>query len=251
MRTLPAISWPDAETAPFGNDYGADVLFADRVHGDVVYAVHGNRTLYRVRLDTGEATKLYASETPVKALATASDGRRVALLVNALESLTAEGDVLVLNEAGERLTFAGEATYGGHSDGFLFPIPIRWVDDRTVAVRRYDGDNRIAYVDAEDGAMRVDAGPRLPEEAKRLLDEAVGRPAETYRVLPAPDGGERFAVQTREGAWLVDPAASRASWLGPGAPLRWTPDGRVAVWTQPPSSERGPYLLGMPELEAP
>ncbi|HZG78262.1 MAG TPA: hypothetical protein VEZ72_20585, partial [Paenibacillus sp.] len=37
-RTLPAISWPDEASPPFGNDYGADVLFADRMNGDSVYA---------------------------------------------------------------------------------------------------------------------------------------------------------------------------------------------------------------------
>ncbi len=248
FRTLPAISWPESGT-PFGNDYGVDVMFGDRVSGDVVYAVRGNRTLYRVRIDTGEASKLYESETPVKSIATAPDGRRVALLVNRPESLTAEGDVLVLNEAGERLTMARGATYGAHSDGFLFPIPMRWVDDRTIAVRRYGGENGVAYVDAGDGSLRVEAGPRLTEAAARLLDEAVGRRAEPFRVLPEPGGGERFAVQTPEGAWLVDPAAARASWLGPGEALQWTDDGLVAVWTQPSSSERYAYVLGFPELD--
>jgi len=244
-QALKDVAWPEART-PFGNDYGADVLYADRVRDGDVFAVYGNRMLYRVGLDAGDATKLYESKSPVKAVATSPDGRRVALLVNPEGTLAGEGDVLVLSEGGEPLSSAPGATFGGHSDGFLFPLPMRWVDDRTVAVQRYDAERSVAYVDADDGAIRVEPGARLPETAERPLGEQVGWPAEALRVLPEPGGGgSRYAVQTREGAWLVDASASQATWLGAGMPLRWTQDGRIAVWMQP-SSERNAYVLGMP-----
>ncbi|WP_309122416.1 hypothetical protein [Paenibacillus sp.] len=242
-RYLPDIAWPEPGT-PFGNDYGSDTMFSDRLHGSVLFAVHGNRTLYRVEIDTGEATKLYESERPVKSVATSPDGRRIALLVNLEDSLTAEGDVLVLNEAGERVTIVPKATFGGHSDGFLFPIPIRWVDGRTVSVGRYDADRgATARIDVEDGSIRVVPGAALPERAQRLLDERVGWPAEALRVLPHPDG-TRYAVQTPEGSWLVDTASARAIWLGPGTALQWADGDRIAVWEQPASSTVRPYPLG-------
>ncbi|TLS48537.1 hypothetical protein FE782_29945 [Paenibacillus antri] len=242
-RILPDIAWPEPGT-PFGNDYGSAVMFSDRLHGSILYAVHGNRTLYRVEIDTGEAAKLYESDRPVKSIATSPDGRRVALLVNLEDSLTAEGDLYVLNEAGERVTIVQKATFGGHSDGFLFPIPIRWVDDRTVSVGRYDADRgATARIDAEDGSIRIVPGAALPERAQRLLDEQVGWPTEAFRVLPHPDGA-RYAVQTAEGSWLVDEASARAIWLGPGTTLQWADDDRIAVWEQPASSNVRPYPLG-------
>jgi hypothetical protein len=242
-RTLPELSTTGSDK-PFGNDYGSDTMFSDRLHGNMLFAVHGNRTLYRVEIDTGEATKLYESERPVKSVATSPDGRRVALLVNSGEALTAEGDVLVLDEAGERVTIVQGATFGGHSDGFLFPIPMQWFDDKTVLVGRYDAERgAMARIDAEDGSIRMIPGAALPERAQRLLDEQVGWQAEALRVLPHPDGA-RYAVQTPEGSWLVDTAAARAMWLGPGTLLQWADDDRIATWEQPASSAVRPYPLG-------
>jgi len=238
-------AWPDA-AEPFGNDYGSDVLFSDRMHGSATFAVHGNRTLYRVEPFGGETVKLYESPVPIRSVASSPDGRRVALLVSADGgsggALTAEADALVLSASGETLRRIPRVTFGGHSDGFLFVLPMRWANDNTIAVRRYDGESDVAWIDANKGTVRLERRPALPEAARSLLEEAVGWPAEIIKTAPL-DGGQ-VAVWTHEGSWLVDAGRRRAVWLGPGEALPWTGGTAFVVWESVPDVRT--YDIGMP-----
>lgn len=244
IRTIRFADWPGAE-ASFGNDYGADVLLSDRAFDGVAYAVKGNRTLYRIDLEeAGSAVKLYESPTAVHGLAASPDGDRIALLVSPdADRLTADADLLVLDANGQPMTRYPKATFGAHSDGFLFAKPLHWIDGRTVAVPRYDGQRRVAYVNVEDVTARYGPADTLPEDALRLVHGLVGWEAEIRRIQPQPggDGNSRYAVQAAGGGYMVDAANDRAVWLGPGEPLGWTGDGRLLVWES--SAEATAYFL--------
>lgn len=47
-------AWPDP-APPFGNDYGQDLLFSDRMYRDFTYVAVGNSTVYRLNFTTGQA----------------------------------------------------------------------------------------------------------------------------------------------------------------------------------------------------
>ncbi|MGG4397806.1 hypothetical protein ABEX25_26270 [Paenibacillus thiaminolyticus] len=145
--------WPEHGT-PFGNDYGYEPLFSDRFCSDRTYAVYGNRTLYALNWRTGETSKLYDSPQAVYGVAASPSGDRIALLTASDEYIGPEADLLLLNSKGRKLASWPRAAYISHSDGFLFPYPLTWPDEDTVAVPifgRGDTANGKAFVDVKRG----------------------------------------------------------------------------------------------------
>lgn len=234
--------WPGHGT-PFANDYGYEPLFSDRFGTDRIYAVYGNRTLYALNWRTGKTSKLYDSPQAVYGVASSPSGDRIALLTASDEYIGPEADLLLLDRKGQKLASWPRAAYISHSDGFLFPYPLTWPDEDTVAVPisgRGDIAHAKAFIDVKRGTVRTASGPELPAAAIERLGHKIGSELDTLSVLPQPDG-EQFAVQIGgDGVWLVDTKGTTARWLGSGELLGWTSDGRIAIWepgveARPPS----------------
>lgn len=241
-QTIRIAGWPGHGT-PFGNDYGYEPLFSDRFGSDRTYAVYGNRTLYALNWRTGETSKLYASPQAVYGVAASPSGDRIALLTASDEYIGPEADLLLLNSKGRKLASWPRAAYMSHSDGFLFPYPLTWPDEDTVAVPisgRGDMVHGKAFVDVKRGTVRTVSDPELPAAAMELLARKIGSGLETLSVLPQADG-KQLAVQIGgNGVWLIDTNGTRVRWLGSGELLGWTSDGRIAIWehgaeARPPS----------------
>lgn len=133
LISWPAPEWTGAEP-PYGNDYGNDVLYADRLLNDEIFAVKGNRTLYLVNTVTGEARKLYTAKHPIYGLAASKDNSRAALLVASEPYIGPNADLIILDREGEQIYSKPKASVQGHSDGFLFIYPMAWTNDTTLAV---------------------------------------------------------------------------------------------------------------------
>ncbi|MFD0712655.1 hypothetical protein [Paenibacillus sp. GCM10027626] len=230
--------WPDAGE-PFANDYGYELLFSDRFYPDYTYAVLNNRTLYKVNWKAGTASKLYESpERPVYGISSSPGGKEVALLVAADQFIGADADLLILNDKGKVLKKMAKAAFVSHSDGFLFPYPVSWLDDKQIIVPIFGiGDMQYgqAKIDRQRGKMisKTEMAD-LPPAAAELLKQKLGKSFETMRVLPQPSSAKAsdyIAVETSEaGIWLLNLAEEKATWLGNGKLLGWSGEGRLAIW---------------------
>lgn len=176
-------------------------------------------------------------------MAASPSGDRIALLTASDEYIGPEADLLLLNSKGRKLASWPRAAYMSHSDGFLFPYPLTWPDEDTVAVPisgRGDMVHGKAFVDVKRGTVRTVSDPELPAAAMELLARKIGSGLETLSVLPQADG-KQLAVQIGgNGVWLIDTNGTMVRWLGSGELLGWTSDGRIAIWehgaeARPPS----------------
>lgn len=232
---LAAPKWTDNEQA-FGNDYGFNLLFADRVLNDEIYAVRGNRSLYRVNIANGTTRKLYASEQPINGIAASPDNSRVAVLV-ADAYLTPEEQLLVFDREGNKVYNLPKASYASHSDGYLFVYPMAWTDNHhvTVPLSGYEqygvGGVNVIHVDEDTAVFRERR--TLPEEALQLLEQHAGiiKFPDDLRFLLAPGANPKvYAVEGNNfNTWLIDTASRQVVNLGGGRLLRWTDEGNLLI----------------------
>lgn len=234
-RTIRINEWPNHEE-PFGNDYGTNVLFGDVFTGKTTYAVYGNRTVYRVDLEKGTATKLYVSSRPIYGVAISPNGKRIAILSSSDENRGAFADLTLLKTDGSVASRWEKAAYSGHSDGFLFVYPMAWTDDHTVVLPWIGNGNESftrgrVFFDIRDGSSRKVADAKLPADAAALLGQAAGKAFEITRILPQPEGGDKLiAVETNDsGTWLIDRRKKEVTALGQSRLLMWTASDVIAV----------------------
>ncbi|MFC4101648.1 hypothetical protein [Paenibacillus xanthanilyticus] len=237
-RTIRITEWPDHEE-PFGNNYGTNVLFGDVLMGKSTYAVYGNRTVYRIDLEEGTATKLYVSARPIYGVAISPEGKRVAILSSSDKYLGSFADLTLLKTDGSVASRWEKAAYAGHSDGFLFVYPMAWTDDHTVALP-WIGNGNESFVrgrvllDIRDGSSIKVADAELPADAAALLRQAAGKAIEVTRILPQPEGrGKLIAVETTDtGAWLIDRMKKKVTFLGQSHLLKWIDHDVIAVFEE-------------------
>ncbi|MBP1993760.1 hypothetical protein [Paenibacillus eucommiae] len=252
LKSINIREWPDLEEV-YGNDYGTNVLFSDRFVEEKSYAVKGNRTVYSVNRKTGEAKKLYSSEKPIYGMASSPDSNRIAILVSSESFIGPFADLIVINKEGKEIFRKKEASYVGHSDGFLFVYPMTWVDDQTIGVpyRWKDEDRYVSgnsYIHIKDASIKNEEEVTLPNEAIELLEQYTGGPGsvEIIRVLPSPKGdqGRYYAVQiSNTGCWLIDVISKKVTWLGPGTLVQWNELGEVVVWQS--KQEGSIHIIGL------
>jgi hypothetical protein len=236
MISWPAPQWSEAEP-PYGNDYGNDVLYADRLLNDEIFAVKGNRTLYLVNIATGEAKKLYSATRPVYGLAASPDNSQAALLVASEPYIGPNADLIVLNRKGEEVYRKPKASIRSHSDGFLFIYPMAWKDPVSLAVpiSGYElyGNGGVNLVNISTGVTEFREKPPLPADLLLLFEEAAGKvnfPDELH-FLPEPgDQPVYYAIQgTNLDIWLLNQKTRQAVKLERGRLLKWTSDGNLLV----------------------
>jgi hypothetical protein len=241
----------------FGNDYGFDVLYADRLLNNEIYAVKGNRTLYVVNIKTGKTRKLYTSDLPINGIAASPDNSRVALLVVSNEYLTPEEDLVVLDRQGHEEYRKPQASYSSHSDGFLFVYSMAWTNDHNVAVPILGNENYgkdgVKEFNVDEDTVVAHENMALSQDALQLLELYAGtiQYPNTLCILPEPgDNPHRYAVEISSSRynnlWLLDTAAKQATKLETGHLLKWTNDGNLLMGVTKP--ENPFYLLELPAL---
>ncbi|WNS45617.1 hypothetical protein [Paenibacillus sp. MMS20-IR301] len=236
LMSWPAPDWTGAETG-YGNDYGNNVLYADRLLNDEIFAVNGNRTLYLVNIKSGAAQKLYSAERPIYGMSASPDNSMAALLVASEPYIGPNADLIVLDRKGNSLVNIQKASVQSHSDGFLFIYPMAWKDPVTLAVpaggyEQY-GNGGVNLVNIQTRQMEFREKPALSPDLLHLFEEAAGQvkfPAELH-FLPEP--GEHpvyYAVQgNHSDIWLLNQQTRQAVKLGSGRLLKWTGDGNLLV----------------------
>ncbi|MDO7907771.1 hypothetical protein Q5741_15270 [Paenibacillus sp. JX-17] len=250
----PSILLPDGTTSAlaeprwakakkdFGNDYGQNVQYADRIVDNQTFAVKGNRTLYKVNLTTSETVKLYESKNPIYGVAASPDNSRVALLVASDSFLGPDADLIVLDEAGRKQYSKARASYLSHSDGLLYIYPFSWKDNATVAVP-VDGykENRSRgkdYIQVDRNETFYQADEQLPVEVKRLLlqQAKIERAEDISRFIKFTDSSSTlYAVQlVNEEIWIIHPQSVTQTVIlaGHGMPLRWTREKELFIGTK-------------------
>jgi hypothetical protein len=243
--------WSDEEKS-YGNDYGSDVLYADRLLNNMMFAVKGNRTLYLVNVKSGHTKKLYSATNPVYGIAASPDNSKVALLIASGNSLSTYADLIVLNAKGKTIYSKKKAAYLSHSDGFLFVYPMAWSDSHTLAVPfgghgEYSQWSR-AYIDIAVDKTVIREQEELPEKARDLLVQYAGEVdfLSLLRILPesAANPSRYYAVELENGeSWLLDVDMNQATRLGKGKLLKWTREGEVLMWK--PNIEEPFYYIGL------
>jgi hypothetical protein len=243
--------WSDEEKS-YGNDYGSDVLYADRLLNNMMFAVKGNRTLYLVNVMSGHTKKLYSATNPVYGIAASPDNSKVALLIASGNSLSTYADLIVLNAKGKTIYSKKKAAYLSHSDGFLFVYPMAWSDSHTLAVPfgghgEYSQWSR-AYIDIAVDKTVIREQEELPEKARDLLVQYAGEVdfLSLLRILPesAANPSRYYAVELENGeSWLLDVDRNQATRLGKGKLLKWTREGEVLMWK--PNIEEPFYYIGL------
>ncbi|MEK4328871.1 hypothetical protein MKX70_23830 [Paenibacillus sp. FSL R7-0312] len=236
ITSWPAPQW-SGEEPPYGNDYGNDVLYADRLLNDEIFAVKGNRTLYLVNITTGEAKKLYTAKRPVYGLTASPDNSQAALLVASEPYIGPDADLIVLNRKGEEVFSKPRASVQSHSDGFLFIYPMAWKDPGilTVPVSGYEqyGNGGVNLVHTDTGVIEFLEKPSLPAGLLLLFEESAGKVKfpEELHFLPEPgDQPVYYAVQgMNSDIWLLNQKTRQAVKLERGRLLKWTSDGNLLV----------------------
>lgn len=237
--------WVEVEDG-YGNDYGSDVLYADRIVDDQIFAVKGNRTLYQVNIKTGQTKKLRVMTNAVYGIAASPDNRKVALLTATEKELGTSADLSVMDANGKLLYTKKQASYISHSDGFLFVYPMAWADSRTVVVPYYNAvpfleSNYVgsawskAYVDIEQDTSMIRNLAPLPKEALDLLEEQVGEIEYTGSIRSLPrsldEENHYYAIESDEReTWLIDIDKNRVIKLGWRSLVKWTRAGELVVW---------------------
>jgi hypothetical protein len=243
--------WSDEEKG-YGNDYGSDVLYADRLLNDMMFTVKGNRTLYLVNVMSGHTKKLYSATSPVYGIAASPDNSKVALLIASEKTLSTYADLIVLNAKGKTLYSKKKAAYLSHSDGFLFVYPMAWTDSHTIVVPfAGHGENSQwsrAYIDIAENKTVIREQEELPEKALDLLTQNAGEvdfPG-LLRILPesAENPSRYYAVELEDReSWLLDVDMNQATRLGRGKLLKWTREGDLLMWK--PNIEEPFYYIGL------
>lgn len=236
ITSWPAPQW-SGEEPPYGNDYGNDVLYADRLMNDEIFAVKGNRTLYLVNIATGEAKKLYSAKRPVYGLTASPDNSQAALLVASEPYIGPDADLIVLNRKGEEVFSKPKASVQSHSDGFLFIYPMAWKDPSilTVPVSGYEqyGNGGVNLVHTDTGVTEFLEKPSLPADLLLLFEKSAGKVKfpEELHFLPEPgDQPVYYAVQGMNwDIWLLNQKNQQAVKLERGRLLKWTSDGNLLV----------------------
>lgn len=240
----------------YGNDYGFDVLYADRLLNERLFAVKDNRNLYLTNTKTGQATKLYSAEKPVYGVAASPDNSKVALLVASEKEITTYADLIVLSDKGKVLYSMEKAAYVSHSDGFLFVYPMTWIDSHTIAVPFYGHGEHSpwskAYIDITADQSEIQEQELLPNNAQELLVQHAGEVewVEMLRALPQAVAvtSEYYAVQIDDGAsWLLNMEQEKATKLASSIPLKWTQDGNLLLWK--PNVKQSHYYIGLDHMQ--
>ncbi|RED55716.1 hypothetical protein [Cohnella lupini] len=249
-EALTVPEWTDEESS-FGNDYGFEVLYSDRLLDDEIFAVRGNRVLYLVNNKSGKTRKLYTSKLPVYGVAASPDNSRVALLTASEPGLTPFADLIVLDRNGREVYGKPKASYISHSDGFLVVYPMVWTDEHNIAVplignEKYgNGGVDMIDIDAEEAVFLEKR--TLSEEELRLLEPFAGKPEfpNELRILPEPGKEtDNYAVEMANGdIWLLNKTPGQVVKLGNGMLLKWTNEGNVLLLESEP--EQPAYYIGL------
>ncbi|PWW05098.1 hypothetical protein DFQ01_10581 [Paenibacillus cellulosilyticus] len=222
------------EQEKYGSEYGVNTLYSYPDEHDRFYAAKGLQTIYKVSSKDGTSQPIYESDRPIYGVASSPDGKHVALLVDT-EHLGPDADLIIIDAKGKVVSTYAKAAYMGHSEGFYFIYPLRWVDNETIEVPLVNGARGTALYDYKKGLQSKEENTKLPEKARQLLQSKIGEQDDIYiaRVLPKPDDGDEryYAVYVAGvGSLLIDLQEKKVTLLGSGALLMWTSTGQIVVW---------------------
>lgn len=251
LASMAPLNWDDEEKR-FGNDYGIDYLFADRILNDEAFVVLGNRTLYLADVKTGVTQKLYSSELPVYGIAASPDNRLAALLVATEKTLTPSADLIVIDRNGQIVYSKKQASYAAHSDGFLFVYPMVWTDSHSVAVLRIGnaayGDGGVDIVDISSDTVSFHSKTVITKTALEHLEKAAGQvqfPNELRILTGLGDKSNLEAIDpnARHSLWLLNTETGEVKTFGPGMLLKWTSNGHIQYAKSNPEDQL--YYIGL------
>jgi hypothetical protein len=238
---------------PFGNDYGADILYADRWSEDIVYGVYGNREVFSVNKKTGRMSKHYVSDKPIYGIASSPDGGKFALLVPKDESIGPAANLIVFDRSGKEVWRMDNAAYSGHSDGFIFPYAMSWPEENAIEVPTEISADRRSYrgraiISLDTGTVVKQRNAALPDAVFKRFSEEMGESDldDLHRVLPGSketNSEGKYAIQgSTSSNWLINTNTDELIWLGSGIPLQWNSKGELVMWSG--TSEQGVYPVG-------
>ncbi|WP_123041702.1 hypothetical protein [Cohnella candidum] len=250
-------AWPEAAPS-FGNDYGTDLLFPDRLQDEECYVAVGNRNVYLLDRRTGQARFLYASPTPIYGLTPSPDGKRAAVLVGTDNGLGDDSDVVLVSRDGGNPVIMKNAAPHSHGHGSLFPARLSWITEEEIAVPDLrESAWGMAFVRITDGRARPGDFPLLSEAERLSLEKQLGAGMEIVRYYREPAGGSnRIALEVNRNSafvpevWIVDTDGdSQAVWAGAGYLLGWSEAGILIADLPAEGYQPEPVLSLSPSTE--
>lgn len=228
--------WPSGQDKyKYNSEYGINTIYSYSDDRDSLYVAQGLQTIYKVKPREGTKQPIYTSDRPIYGIASSPDGKHVAVLVD-VEHLGAEADLIVIDAKGKVVSTFAKAASTGHSDGFHFIYPVKWTDNSTIEVPWINTKRETIQYDYKKGLLSRADNAKLPEEARQLLEDKVGKQDDMsiIRVLPKPGDrdGRYYAVFVADGvgSCLIDLQDKKVTKLGTGALMAWTSSGQVVVW---------------------
>jgi len=240
IKDISIPEWAD-DKEEYRSDDGVDRLYSYSAEKDILYVAKGLQTIYRVNPADGTKQAIYESDRPIYGMASSPNGEHIAILLDSELNLGPYADLLVIDDKGKIVSEFTKAAYSGHSDGWHFIYPVRWVDDETIAVPLIGSSGESffrgkALFYLKKGLLSKEATPAtLPEDAVALLKSSIDEldPSEIMRVLPKPhdEHGRYYAAFVGGyGSYLIDRVDKRVTLIGSGALVTWTSAGQVVVW---------------------
>ncbi|MBD3921976.1 hypothetical protein H8B09_24655 [Paenibacillus sp. PR3] len=228
--------WPiSQDTGKYNSEYGINTIYSYSDDHANLYVAQGLQTIYKVNPEEGTKQPIYMSDRPIYGIASSPDGKHVAILVD-VEHLGAAADLIVIDAKGKVVSKFAKAASTGHSDGFHFIYPVRWTNNSTIEVPWINAKRETIQYDYKKGLLSKADNVKLPEDARQLLEEKIGKREDTsiIRVLQKPGDreGRYYAVFVADGigSCLIDLQEKKVILLGSGALMAWTPVGQVVVW---------------------
>ncbi|WP_127534348.1 TolB-like translocation protein [Paenibacillus kobensis] len=238
MKDVTIQDWKE-DKSKYYSEYGTNVIYSYPVGREGFYAAKGLQTIYYVNAADNKSQLIYESERPIYGMASSPDGQYIAVLLDSESNLGPYADLLVIDAKGEVISEFLRAAYMGHSEGWHFIYPVRWMDKETIAVPLVGSSAESffrgkALFHYRKGHLSNEADPALPEDAVALLNSEIDDldGLEINQVLPKPNDLSRryYAVSLTDGSYLIDREEKKVMQLGFGTLAGWTPGGQVVVW---------------------
>lgn len=211
------------------NDYGAQLMFPGWLHDPIEVAIFGNKFVMKYS-EYGEAHNIFEASKPIYGTVLSPDMQLLALLIASDDFIGPEADLIVIDLEGKIVYENERVSYASHSDGFLFPYPIEWTNDNTIAVPilgHEDFHNGYALVNIDNNIV-TEENPTLSEENFELLKQNFDslHPRQIYNVIEkrTEEGASFIAIQTntqKQQVWLLDLLEQKVTFISDGVLIGW------------------------------
>jgi len=226
--------------AVYVNDDGMAYLFSYSGNKERFYMAKGWKSVYRAEANGIEQKKIYTTDRLIYGMAAPPDGKHAAILADSSGSLGPYADLRIIDADGGFIAEFKEAAYSGHSDGWHFVYPVRWIDNETIEVPAVGSSDDSffrgkATLHYKKGLQQKEGNETLSAADSEILRASIDGWGETdaVRVLPrSEEAGERFVAVylAGSGSWLIDREEKQARKLGSGPVIAWTLKGEIVYW---------------------